>query len=107
MAGSHVAGLQVRRSSPVSAGSAEDAGAAHSLLAPEANTQEVGMFAMRLKVSKSKTLPIGLDLGSSVVKLAQLTRRQDALELSAAVALELPVDIRDNADKRMAYLTDQ
>src|ERR1035437_3429537 len=45
---------------------------------------------MQLKVIKSRALPIGIDLGSAAVKVVQLRRSDDQIELTASAMLEVP-----------------
>ena len=54
---------------------------------------------MAMKTAKGKTLPIGLDLGTSVLKMAQLRLGEDGFELMAIGAVELP-DSWDNGDTK-------
>jgi type IV pilus assembly protein PilM len=49
---------------------------------------------MKLKVVKSRALPIGIDLGSASVKVAQLRRSGEQIELTAAALLETPPNQR-------------
>ena len=59
---------------------------------------------MSLKVIKGKTLPIGIDLGSSTVKLAQLRLSDDGIELIAAGYEKIPLSCRDDTTKRLNFL---
>lgn len=59
---------------------------------------------MGLKVIKGKTLPIGVDLGSSTVKLAQLRWSEDNVELLAAGAQDIPQDCRGDLRRRLQFL---
>lgn len=47
---------------------------------------------------RSKAAPIGIDLGSSSLKLVQLNAADGRLELAAAAACEVPQDIRNNPE---------
>ncbi len=59
---------------------------------------------MGLKIIKGAAYPIGVDLGSASVKMAQLRQTGQTLELVAAGAVELPHD-RVPFDKRTQLLT--
>lgn len=61
---------------------------------------------MAWKVLKTCVLPIGIDLGTSSVKVVQLRRVRGQLELMAAVRTELPPPCRDDQAKRMEFLAD-
>jgi len=58
---------------------------------------------MSLKVVKGKVLPIGLDLGTTAVKMAQLRLSGEEVELLAAAAAEVPPDARKGLDARLAF----
>ena len=58
---------------------------------------------MALKNARGKTHPIGLDLGSSSVKLAQLRSEADQLDLLAAASVRVPPEVRDKPVKRHAF----
>lgn len=57
---------------------------------------------MALKIIKGKTLPIGLDLGTQWIKMAQLRLLDGCYELLAAEALELPATCRKDLPRRLA-----
>ncbi len=61
---------------------------------------------MRLKFVKSRALPIGIDLGTAAVKVAQLRRVDGAFELLAAARAELPAKARPGADRRLELLAE-
>ena len=61
---------------------------------------------MAWKVLKTRVLPIGVDLGSASVKMAQLRRWQGQLELTAAASADVPLACRDNHRLRMEFLAD-
>jgi len=61
---------------------------------------------MALKIVKGKNLPIGIDLGSSAVKLAQLRLLEDNYELLAAATEEIPPECRTDQDQRLAFIGD-
>ena len=59
---------------------------------------------MRLKVMKTRTMPIGIDLGSAAVKMVQLRRVERDYELMAAARVEFPPDCRNGMAARMDFL---
>ena len=61
---------------------------------------------MPLKIAKGKDLPIGADLGSSTVKLAQLRQTDGNYELLAADARDIPPECRVDQEQRLAFLAD-
>lgn len=61
---------------------------------------------MPLKIIKGKNLPIGADLGSSSVKLAQLRSVEGHHELLAADAREIPRECRTDQEQRLAFVAD-
>ena len=61
---------------------------------------------MPLKILPGKNLPIGIDLGSSSAKIAQLRRVEGDFELLAADAEEIPRACRNDPEQRMAFLAD-
>lgn len=62
---------------------------------------------MALKMFRSKYLPVGVDLGTRCLKLAQLRMAdQEALELIAADAVEVPLNIKDDHEKQMSFLSE-
>jgi len=56
---------------------------------------------MALKILKTRTLPIGIDLGTTAVKMAQLRCVQGQLALIAAGAAEVPPSPADALDERL------
>ena len=58
-------------------------------------------FNMAFKIAKRNMFPIGLDLGSSAVKLAQLRQVDRELELVAAGAMAIEHDGQDDLAKRI------
>ena len=60
---------------------------------------------MALKIIRGKSLPIGVDLGSSAVKLAQLRVTGENIELLAAGTAQVPVYCRENLDERLEFLS--
>ncbi len=61
---------------------------------------------MSIKIIKGRNLPIGLDLGSRTIKMAQLRMVEDSCELLAAESVELPSDCRTDPRKRLAFTGD-
>ncbi len=59
---------------------------------------------MPLSAVTDNNLPIGIDLGTARVKLAQLRQTADGLELLAACALDIPSTARGTFDERMDYV---
>ena len=59
---------------------------------------------MSLKVLKTRTMPVGIDLGTAVIKMAQMRNADDRLELLAAARTDVPPDCRDDAAKRRDFL---
>ena len=62
---------------------------------------------MAWKVLKTRVMPIGVDLGTAAVKLAQLRRVQGQLELAAAARAEVPEACRNDEPKRMRFLAER
>jgi type IV pilus assembly protein PilM len=60
---------------------------------------------MGMKITKGKTLPIGVDPGSHVTKLAQLRLAGDALELIAAGSVEAPAADEKDRHGRLRELS--
>ena len=58
-----------------------------------------------MKITKGKMLPIGLDLGSSVAKAAQLCLMENEIELLAVGAIEVPRSIRADIPRRLDLLS--
>ncbi len=59
------------------------------------------------KVLKTRALPIGIDLGTAVVKMAQMRKANGQLELLAAARADVPPDCQDNVGKRRDFLADR
>lgn len=59
---------------------------------------------MAWKILKARTLPVGIDLGASSIKLAQLRTARGQLELLAAASLELPESAYADAAGRLDFL---
>lgn len=59
---------------------------------------------MALKIVRGKNLPIGIDIGSTSIKAAQLRQVDGGFELLAAGAQEIPAAFRSGRDKRMSVL---
>lgn len=59
---------------------------------------------MALKIVRGKNLPIGLDLGSSRVKMVQLRQTDQDYELVAADWAQVPPECRADARQRMRFL---
>jgi type IV pilus assembly protein PilM len=57
--------------------------------------------------SSKEMLPIGVDLGSSAVKLVQLQSVKDGMELAAYGTVDVPKSCRENKFDRMEFLTKQ
>lgn len=57
------------------------------------------------KISKTRELPIGVDPGTAVVKMAQVRRVDGRLELVAVATAEVPQDFRRDPSKRLAFLS--
>ena len=60
---------------------------------------------MFLKVIRGKTLPIGVDLGSGAVKLAQLRQCENNFELLAAGSQDIPQDCRSDLQNRLRFIS--
>jgi len=60
---------------------------------------------MALKIVRGKNLPIGLDLGSSAVKMVQLRQTDQEYELLAADWAQVPPSCRTDAKARLRFLT--
>lgn len=61
---------------------------------------------MGVKITKGKVMPIGVDLGSRAVKLAQIRTNDDAIELLAASLLEMPATLIKDLPARMDFLSE-
>jgi type IV pilus assembly protein PilM len=57
-----------------------------------------------MKFVKIRALPIGLDIGSSAVKMAQLRATGDELELVGACSFDLPKELRAYPRKRLDFI---
>ncbi|HOF17559.1 MAG TPA: pilus assembly protein PilM, partial [Phycisphaerae bacterium] len=55
-------------------------------------------------MTKTKNLPIGVDLGTSSVKMAQMRVSDDGLAMTAAALCEIPRNRRDPPQTRMDFL---
>ena len=62
---------------------------------------------MAWKVLKTRVMPIGIDLGTATLKLAQLRQVQGQLELAAAARAEMPQPCRNDERKRMKFLAER
>ncbi|KPK78911.1 MAG: hypothetical protein AMJ81_14440 [Phycisphaerae bacterium SM23_33] len=60
---------------------------------------------MGLRIMKQKSLPIGVDLGTSHLKMAQLRRSDSGLELLAAGSTEIPYEVRSDLTRRLDFLS--
>jgi type IV pilus assembly protein PilM len=56
---------------------------------------------MWIKENRGKHLPIGLDLGSSSLKMAQIENSDNKLELMAAKSVEIPLKYHDDPSRRL------
>jgi len=61
---------------------------------------------MRMNLFKVRVLPIGIDVGSAFVKVAQLQRREDKLELLETARVALPEQCRQDNAKKVDFLAD-
>ena len=59
---------------------------------------------LNLQVTKIDFLPIGVDFGSSKVKIAQLRVSNDGHELLAAGSIEIPPELMGNSQKRIKFV---
>ncbi|MBN1942014.1 MAG: pilus assembly protein PilM [Phycisphaerae bacterium] len=62
---------------------------------------------MPAHVAPKKTLPIGVELGSSAAKLVQLKGTSEGVELSAFGAVTIPPILRGDLSRRLAFLSEQ
>lgn len=62
---------------------------------------------MQLKVMKTRTMPIGIDLGTATVKVAQLRRIARDFELLAAAHMDIPPNCRNGMKERLGFLAGQ
>jgi type IV pilus assembly protein PilM len=60
---------------------------------------------MGIKFVKGRLLPIGLDLGTNMLKMAQLRLADEAIGLIAAGAAEIPRTLRKDAPARMEFMS--
>ena len=60
---------------------------------------------MGVRIARAKTLPIGVDLGSTVAKAAQLRADDQDAELLAATAVPLPRSLRADLPGRLEFLS--
>ena len=58
---------------------------------------------MAVKIVKGRVLPIGIDLGSNCLKLAQLSETDDSYDLIAAGAADIPLELQDNFNARIHF----
>ncbi len=58
---------------------------------------------MPFKSLKTKTMPIGVDLGTSAVKMVQMRRNNGQTELFAAAHADVPSDFRNDAGKMRGF----
>ena len=61
---------------------------------------------MRMKFLRTRVLPIGIDLGTSMMKVVQLRRTENDMDLISAASAEVPAACRDEPGKRQSFLTD-
>ncbi len=61
---------------------------------------------MGIKITTGKFLPIGVDLGTSAAKLAQLRACDDAIDLIAATMIPVPAPLRKDLPARLSFLAD-
>jgi len=59
---------------------------------------------MSWKLLNTRTMPVGIDLGTGSVKLAQLRRADGELELSAVASSEVPFECRSDPRAKLAFL---
>lgn len=59
---------------------------------------------MSWKLLNTRTMPVGIDLGTGSVKLAQLRRADGELELSAVASAEVPVECRSDRQAKLGFL---
>ncbi len=62
---------------------------------------------MGLGIKRHRNLPIGLDLGSSELKMAQLRIRDGGVELLAAEHAGVPAECRSDGGRRMDFVADR
>lgn len=61
---------------------------------------------MSWKLLKSRTMPIGIDLGTGNIKCAQLRTVEGQLEISAAASAEVPPACQEDPAQRLDFFTD-
>lgn len=61
---------------------------------------------MGIRITRGKTLPIGVDLGTAAVKLAQLRISEDGISLLGAGAVDIPPQVREDFGARLAFLSE-
>lgn len=59
---------------------------------------------LNFRLVKTKSLPIGVDFGTSKVKVAQLRMGQEEPELLAAGSIEIPRDLRNDSHSRLKFV---
>jgi len=62
---------------------------------------------MSWKLLKTRVMPVGIDLGTDTIKMAQLRRVAGELELVAADSVEVPGDCRGDRRQKLAFLADR
>jgi len=62
---------------------------------------------MGLRTNRPRYLPIGVDLGTSCLRMAQLRTCATGVELVAAESAEVPPEYRDDSRRRMSFLSRQ
>ncbi len=60
---------------------------------------------MGIKITKAKMLPIGVDIGSSCVKLVQMRVQEDQVELTGAATIPIPRELRSDPLKRLGWIS--
>ena len=58
-------------------------------------------------LSTNRYLPIGVDLGTSCLRMAQLRTCEGGVELVAAESADIPLQYRDDSKRRMSFLSKQ
>jgi len=61
---------------------------------------------MGVRITRGRTLPIGVDLGTTAAKLAQLKTSDDGISLLGAGAVEIPPEARQDFGARLAFLSE-
>ena len=62
---------------------------------------------MGLSINRPRNLPIGVDLGTSCLRMAQLRACDDGVELLAAASVEIPPKYREDSQRRLNFLSKQ